>query len=248
MISSLLTTGSIQNFQAQLLAFTQYLNSNIAPGTLVVSSSTPTPTQRNQLWLRVITGTGPNNSSITAYDKIYKYDSASGMWLSPHSIATSSNIVSIWDGSLDSLYAFDGGDGTDPTVPATAPTAVTGSFWQVDQNITAKFPIGATVPGTGTLFPSGAAPPAEGVSGGFDAHALSVLEMPAHTHPSDPGASAFVQETITGEQFASSTGGHFSNIPNTGSTGGDTPFSLLPPYYGVFFIQRTARQFYSLPG
>src|SRR6266852_4970670 len=80
---------------------------------------------------------GPNLPAVTDQDKLWiKTDNAgnpigqfifNGRWIWPHETPASGQERRIWVGQESDLWAYDGGDGTDPT--AIPPTAVSGAMW-----------------------------------------------------------------------------------------------------------------------
>lgn len=82
-------------------------------------------------------------------------------------------------------------------------------------------------------------------TGGSKDHAISVAEMPAHTHPH----RTFATDTGTGELAVARVDVAAANVttsttpaanPQTGSTGGSTAMSLLQPYITCYMWKRTA--------
>lgn len=86
---------------------------------------------------------------------------------------------------------------------------VSGAEFRVPDLI-ARFPLGSSL---------------LGVQGGESEHTLTVAELPAHTHgEQDPGS--VVVQSGAGAIALSDPG-----LPSqTGSTGGDQPFPIMPPY------------------
>lgn len=222
---------------------------------------------------------GPNTPSVSDQDKLWQKTDAAGRperlylflgsWISLNPRSPSSPERIIWAGAETDLWAYDGGDGTDPGT--TPPTLTTGAMWQVDHTFDFLIPMGAgTSPviydgGSATVLTQGATLGAERV-------ALSDTEI-AHRHINGRFASNAVSEgfflfdnavtTITGdgERIPGGGGGTpGSKITNdVGAQAGDwmvtsevqlgtttrTSHQNLPPVMGVFFGKRTARKFYS---
>jgi microcystin-dependent protein len=64
--------------------------------------------------------------------------------------------------------------------------------------------------------------------------------MPSHTHSFFPLVTADANNGgANGVQY-----GTTASVATT-STGGDAPHNNLPPFYGVYFIKRTARVYYT---
>ena len=161
-----------------------------------------------------------------------------GFWLRKNPV-TAAYERRIYVGTTTDLLSYDGGDGT-----ATA-TILTGPMWEVDTEFEARFPVGV-----GAFAASGAV----AVQGkttstsvaGEDQHLLTTAEIPSHTHSMTWDS----QDTAGGNQPKTLYLGPDANVPNditknTGSTGGDTAHNNLPPFYGVYFIKRTIRVYYT---
>lgn len=202
------------NFYVSLLA--GYL-----PGTYntyVISDTEPSADDRDKVWIK---------TSATNPVRQYIYGSA-GLWVWPHPIPASSSQLVLWKGNTTDLATFEGGD-------AGAITATTGAFWEVDTDLNGRFPIGV-----GTL-PSGAAVALAG-TGGADTHTLTTPEMPAHTHPMNTRVSSGVGGAYV--ISSSNPADTYTDSTSVQSIGGGTAFNMLPPYYGLYFIKRTARVYY----
>ena len=165
---------------------------------------------------------------------IYRF--AQGAWLSPHPDVPGKTIW--WFSAQPDFTSFDGGD-------ANPVSALSGPMWQLAQDIAgnviaARFPIAA-----GT-FPSGTVLSA-GQTGGEEQHALTVPELPSHTHPTErfSGAGA-ANGTLVGNN------GAVNSTPTaTAATGGSAaagnptvPHNTVPPYVVGYLLQRTTRLFY----
>jgi hypothetical protein len=155
-----------------------------------------------------------------------------GLWLSRHTLE--SGVIVEWDEALPNFATFDGGD-------ANPLSAISGPMWEEVTELRARFPIGA-----GTL-PSGTAL-AVGDTGGEEKHILTIPELPAHTHD---GPANEADSTSGGDYHAAWTenDGTTPVLPPraTGSTGGGLGHNTMPPYYTVYSLRRTARQFYAVP-
>lgn len=162
-----------------------------------------------------------------------------GLWLSRHTIE--SGEIVLWRGSIANLWSFDGGDGTDPDNPATAPTPISGAMWREVTELRARMPLGV-----GTL-PSGTAV-AVGDTGGEEKHTLVLSELPNPLAPlvveTSGDASPVSQSRLTAGNANQTYGAQSFPIPNVGGGNGH---QNLPPYLGIYFIERTNRQYYVVP-
>lgn len=169
--------------------------------------------------------------------KLYEY--IGGVWVSRHPVPVGSNEVRMWKGTEADLWSYDGGDGTDPSVPGNVSDAA-GSFWEVDTDLSARIPLGVgTLPG-GTNINAGS-------TGGTDEVTLVGNNLPAHTHAlkytllgSIAGGTAYAHPDVYPTPGGTDTTG-------TNSTTG-AAVSIMNPYYGVYFIKRTARIYYTSAG
>jgi microcystin-dependent protein len=157
-----------------------------------------------------------------------------GYWARQNPVAAGSSERRIFVGTSTDVLSYDGGDGT---VYSGNPYA--GSMWQLDNAFDARFPVGAgTFAASGVVNVNGTATSTAVV--GEDQHTLSVQEMPAHTHNFFPLVTADANNGgANGVQY-----GTTANVP-TSSTGDGAAHNNLPPFYGVYFIKRTARVYYT---
>jgi len=220
---------------AQVRAFTaatasQYFN---------FGNSTPTPDNRIYPWLRTEADGAP--------DRWYVY--YDGIWCWPHSIPSNDSRVIIWTGSAGDIDTLDGG---------TAGTATTksGPFWQIDTTFAQRMPVGVgTLPLAGTAL-------AVGDTGGADQVTLTAEQLPAHKHPVYPDGRenewahySYDSGSTDGTNqepawpITSGSADQTSELfaqNQTGTTG--SAHNNMPPYRTVYFIKRTARQFYTQTG
>ena len=179
----------------------------------------PSVDDQDRPWIRTISGQP---------DKIYTW--VSGQWASKHPVPVGSGIRMMWAGSLGDLNTYDGG-------AAGTASSFAGPFWEQDTSFDARFPVGVG------SFESGAAATING-TGGEEKHTLTIEEIPAHTHNVPIQGFNAEQDTNSGNEYGAD-GKNALNITSN-AIGGDVAHNNLPPYYGVYFIKRTAREYYTV--
>lgn len=190
-----------------------------------------------------------------------------GRWTSKNPVAPNGFDRRIFVGTPTDLLSYDGGDGT-----ATA-TDVTGPMWMIDTLFEARFPVGVgSFAASGAVSVQGTTTTTSVV--GEDKHTLTVPETAfnEHTHgvaqliapanddyylvnKSWSGLGSYPTQILQGA--AGSGGGGAGPSITTGDigtttsdkTGNDSQNAVghnnLPPFYGVYFIKRTARVYYT---
>lgn len=229
------------DYQSILNAFSaaQFVSiAGISSGFVV--SATP-PADHTVGWLQLDSGGNPT--------RLYFF--ANGAWLSLHPMQP--GFTMLWNQGLPNFQTFDGGDAT-----AAPFSTVSGQMWQLmattldglgTQVMQAQFPVGV-----GTFAASGAV--VVGGAGGEDKHTLSSAEGPPHTHGEN-----IAENLVVSQNSSVGSNGGFVGVIGLGGTEiqaktslGDptttppqahaAPHNTLPPYYGVYFLQRTKRLFY----
>lgn len=109
---------------------------------------------------------------------------------------------------------------------STSPQELFGGTWQRLEDV---FLLAA-----GTAY-------AAGTTGGEAAHALTVDELPSHTHPqSVVGARSGTGTTYVSWNASNLTGSTATSYSSTYSAGGGAAHNNMPPYLAVYAWERTA--------
>lgn len=186
-------------------------------------NTTPSPDNQDKPWRRLNTNGTPDRW----------YDYVGGVWLARHPAAPGTIIM--YDGAEATIDTFDGGE-------AGTVSETTGPMWERVTALNARFPIGV-----GTL-PSGTSVAVTN-TGGAEKHTLIEAEIPAHTHQ-------FKYQSHTEDVDGGGDARHLLSQPgdttiSPDSYGGDednetVAHNNLPPYFGIFFLRKTARLYYRL--
>ena len=158
-----------------------------------------------------------------------------GRWTYKNTVAANGYDRRIFVGTTTDLLSYDGGDGASGT-----PTNYTGAMWTVDTSFDARFPVGVgAFVASGAVAVNGTATATSIV--GEDKHTLTIPELPSHTH----NVATLINDSISGGDQKliplQSTGNNLASS----SVGGDAAHNNLPPFYGVYFIKRTGRVYYT---
>lgn len=195
---------------------------------LIQSDTEPVPNDRNKLWAKITTPTGP-------IERIYQY--YNGLWVAPNPIPPAGGEGRLWFKDLMALQTYDGGD-------VSAPGDASGPMWEEITEMQARFPIGV-----GTTPAPYSTALALGANGGEEKHINDITEIAKHTHAIDVGTIASVTSTTrrggkpTTDPFNGADA--FQCEPAGGLPDGTTAaHNTMPLYRVVYFIRRTARLYY----
>ena len=236
------------DYQSLLNAFSAQQFVAINTISSIVVSSTP-PADHTVAWLQL--------DSLGRPTRLYFF--AQGAWLSLHPQVPGATML--WNQALPDFTTFDGGDAN-----AAPWSSISGQMWQLcattldglgTQVLQAQFPVGV-----GSFANSGVPlPVALAATGGEDLHVLTQPEAPPHYHnekiavnravanggsTDTTGGGGFVGPIADGgtELLTSVAEGDPATAPPGGVPVSARAHNNLPPYYVVYFLQRTNRLFY----
>lgn len=228
-----------QLLDAFVAVITAYLPSNF---NTFNQGTTPSEQNRDKPWFKV---------TADVPDRWYWWNATEGKWVAPHPVPPSSAERRIYRGSVESLVTYDGG--TAGTVGDAA-----GPMWEVDSEMSGKFPFGVDTDVTLNRTVFGTAPGTAGAK----TVALTSGEMRNHTHTLKPvvAADGLVDVCFQKEAGQNSTmevAGvdpdntlRFSTLNTilgllkTNDASLSDGHNNMPPFIGVYYIKRTARKFY----
>ena len=170
-------------------------------------------------------------------DGWYYWDDTIGAWIKPHPTPASGGERRCFVGSTTDLQTYEGGN-------ANAVDDADGPFWEVDSSFAARFPVGVgsfdnagDVGVTDTTTSTAVA--------GEDEHTLTLAELPADvvipTKLKIAGAPD--GDYLHHDAVEDADCGVYRDDVNDIVADGD-PHNNLPPFYGVYFIKRTARIYF----
>lgn len=227
------------------------LNTDVGVSFWNTGPATPSPDNRPFPWINSVDGL------------VYLYSNQYGGWISPIDFPAGGGSAIqgariLWTGPVDGsgtgLWKFWGGDGTDPGV--SAPTPISGAVWQVDPAFAALFPLGVGTLPDGTVV-------TVAHNGGHQDVTIGLTNMPAHEHFIAEAFASHGALTPTNQLAVARDDGEYNlagdpraaTVGLTSTTGGDplnanatVPVQVTPPFRGVYFICRTSRAFYFVPG
>jgi hypothetical protein len=227
--------GDLQEYAVDLVS---QMTGTVLDGSLkyIISETAPGADDRDKLWIKTSSGA-----------PVRQYIFYNGAWVWPHHIPAGDTKLQIYKGSADSVATLDGGT-------AGAVRSSSGPFWEIDTDLSGKFPLGAGTLPSGTEVDSG-------TTGGSETVTLTSDQLPDHGHlgeayyraqagpasTSDPSglADATLHENSGHTNNASYNSFNKAGVITTSMSGtSGQAHNNMPPYYGVYFIKRTARQYY----
>jgi len=195
---------------------TAYVNGNYS--LFNFGDTEPSASDRDKPWVRTISGQP---------DRIYVYENG---WISKHNTPAGGSERRIWVGTESDLETYDGG-GTGTV------SSITGPMWEVDPSFAAAFPVGMGSFTGGTIVND------SNKTGGADEVTLTEAQLPAHSHPFTLNGYNSSQDGNSGNEYGFD--GTSAQSLTTDDSGGGNAHNNLPPYYGVYFIKRTGRIYYT---
>lgn len=197
---------------------------NLSGSNVIVNAADPRtidPTYGNGTYLWFKTSAGTDYPAGTLF---FMYN---GVWATPHPLPADSISFLPTGKVIADIGNYDGGVSTD------AITDTTGPFWEEVTQMKGRFPLH---PDSSSTNP--------GDTGGAATHPITIDELPAHSHQRNTDGKA---EVIQVAGASLNVGFSVSGTPLTnqytvtGETGGGIPMPILPPYYAIPLIRRTAR-------
>jgi len=189
------------------------------PGTFnsfVIGSSTPAAEDQDKPW-------------IADDGRVYLFDLPGlGAWVARHPLPVAS--VMMWTGDISAIDTFDGGE--------TGVVGVaSGPMWEVMTAMAGRFPIHPGTMDSGAII-------GQGATGGAERHTLTLAEIPTHSHDvplrptEDPGTTNLYADR------ARANAAEPTDLLPTSEVGDGDPHNNMPPYFGIYFIRRSARVWY----
>ena len=193
------------------------------------------------VWLKTSlnpTQADPNNYGAAI--RWYTFSDTYNQWIAQNDaveLGVDRRIVQI--PSEAAVWSYDGGDGSDPSV--NIPSGITGAMWEVDHDFDFRMPVGAA---TNVLTYNGNAATviAPGSAGGVEKHTLTQNELATHDHGLG-GLNVMIATVLNPAVFVAA-GGPTVDVATAAAVGNSEAHQNMPPFRGVYFIKRTARQFY----
>lgn len=193
----------------------------------------PSPENRVFPWFRTV--------DLKWYDYVA---TGLGLWVAKYHVPAQDGPTLWWDASEALLWAYDGGDGVDPST--TPPTVTTGSFWQRNTLYDGRSPMGiGSIPNANP-----AKSLAVGEAYGEGAHTQSVEEVGPHVHPlvprdqMEPSGGGDIDGIYVGGTGSPSIG-TLSAGPNVYAAT-QQAMPVIHPVLGMIAAKRTIRAYWTV--
>lgn len=222
-----LSKSCYENLQEHAVDLVSQMTGTVLDGSLkyIISETAPGADDRNKLWIKTSSGA-----------PVRQYVFYNGAWVWPHNIPAADGRVIIYTGSAASIDTLDGGT-------SGVANSASGPFWEIVTELSGRFPLGVGTLESGTSV-------AVTDTGGEEKHTLTQDELPDHEHTLTvnefnnwDSSNASAAQFLLGDQAVQSANSSKPNVTVDGG-GSDEAHNNMPPYYGVYFIKRTARQYY----
>jgi hypothetical protein len=222
-----LSKSCYEDLQEHAVDLVSQMTGTVLDGSLkyIISETAPGADDRDKLWIKTSSGA-----------PVRQYVFYNGAWVWPHHIPAADGRVIIYTGSAASIDTLDGGT-------SGVAKSASGPFWEIVTELSGRFPLGVGTLESGTLV-------AVTDTGGEEKHTLIQDELPDHEHTLTvnefnnwDSSNASAAQFLLGDQVVQSANSSKPNVTVDGG-GSDEAHNNMPPYYGVYFIKRTARQYY----
>lgn len=220
-----LSKSCYEDLQEHAVDLVSQMTGTVLDGSLkyIISETAPGADDRDKLWIKTSSGA-----------PVRQYVYYNGAWVWPHHIPAGDGRLILYKGSAASVDTLDGG--SSGTVKSAS-----GPFWEIDTDLSGRFPLGVGTLESGTEV-------AVGDTGGEERTILQAPELPPHNHTLTVNKAVNNDDAAGPEQIlmADRYIATVSATPDVTIDGGGNSESHnnMPPYYGVYFIKRTARQYY----
>ena len=222
-----LSKSCYEDLQEHAVDLVSQMTGTVLDGSLkyIISETAPGADDRDKLWIKTSSGA-----------PVRQYIFYNGAWVWPHNIPAADGRVIIYTGSAASVDTLDGGT-------SGVAKSASGPFWEIVTELSGRFPLGVGTLESGTSV-------AVTDTGGEEKHTLIQDELPDHEHNLTvnefnnwDSSNASAAQFLLGDQAVQSANSSKPNVTVDGG-GSDEAHNNMPPYYGVYFIKRTARQYY----
>ena len=210
----------------------------LAEGTLkyIIGNTAPGADDQDKLWIQT-------NADGTPVRQWIHQD---GAWKWPHPVPVNDKRIYMFYGSTAEIDTLDGG-------VAGVVSSTSGPFWEVMSEMEGKFPRGVANLEDGTSVNVTN-------TGGSERVTLTSTQVPDHDHKghayyrASGGPAGSVDPSGLADTLYHENAGHTTSsagpyaaagvqTDEMGGTHGES-HANLPPYYSVYFIRRTGRQYY----